>query len=116
MRLKSTPRTLNSLHCQFTRGIHPLATRWISAGYPLYTRWMSAWSGDRADFPGSSQGYLEGKGGEHVAKRMSGSLLSQAHFKDLEVELEFMLTEEPAAPDGLDKGDEKFPNVRKKED
>jgi hypothetical protein len=98
------------------------------------------------------------------AGQKGGSLVSQMRFKDFELELDFMLSEQPAAPDGscatctynsgvylrtgyqvnfgrreagefigvvvhrvhpkairgnvlwLDTGDEKFPNLRKKED
>jgi len=101
--------------------------------------------------------------GGHAGQK-GGSLVSQARFKDFELELDFMLAEQPAAPDGsltnctynsgvslrtgyqvnfgrreagefigvvvhrvhpksirgnvlwLDTGDEKFPNLRKKED
>ncbi len=103
-------------------------------------------------------------GGQAGPDQRGGSLVSQAQFKDFELELDFMLAEEPAAPDGscatctynsgvylrtgyqvnfgrreagefigivvhrvhpkairgnvlwLDTGDEKFPNLRKKED
>ena len=103
-------------------------------------------------------------GGQAGPEQRGGSLVSQAKFKDFELELDFMLAEEPAAPDGscatctynsgvylrngyqvnfgrreagefigivvhrvhsraikgnvlwLDTGDEKFPNLRKKED
>jgi hypothetical protein len=103
-------------------------------------------------------------GGQAGRGQKGGSLLSQAKFKDLELELDFLLAEEPSAPDGscptctynsgvnlrtgyqvnfgrreagefigvvvhrrdpkairgnvlwLDTGDEKFPNLRKKED
>jgi hypothetical protein len=103
-------------------------------------------------------------GGQAGPDQRGGSLISLAQFKDLELELDFMLAEEPAAPDGscttctynsgvnlrtgyqvnigrreagefigvvvhrrhpkairgnvlwLDTGDEKFPNLRKKED
>src|SRR3954470_311580 len=103
-------------------------------------------------------------GGQAGPGQKGGSLVSQARFKDVELELDFMLAEQPAAPDGsctnctynsgvylrtgyqvnfgrreagefvgvvvhrvnpkairgnvlwLDKGDEKFPNLRKKED
>ena len=103
-------------------------------------------------------------GGEAGPGQRGGSLVSQARFKDFELELDFMLAEQPAAPDGscnnctynsgvylrtayqvnfgrreagefvgvvvhrvhpkairgnvlwLDTGDEKFPNLRKKED
>ena len=103
-------------------------------------------------------------GGQASPGQKGGSLVSQAKFKDVELEFDFMLAEEPAAPDGsctnctynggvflrtgyqvnlgrreageyigivihrvhpkairgnvlwLDTGDEKFPNLRKKED
>ena len=103
-------------------------------------------------------------GGQAGPGQRGGSLVSQAKFKDVELELDFMLAEQPAAPDGscttctynsgvylrtgyqvnfgrreagefvgivvhrvhpkairgnvlwLDTGDEKFPNLRKKED
>jgi hypothetical protein len=103
-------------------------------------------------------------GGQAGPGQRGGSLVSQAEFKDFELELDFMLAEQPAAPDGscatctynsgvylrtgyqvnfgrreagefigvvvhrvhpkairgnvlwLDTGDEKFPNLRKKED
>jgi Domain of Unknown Function (DUF1080) len=103
-------------------------------------------------------------GGQAGAGQRGGSLVSLARFKDVELELDFMLAEQPAAPDGscakctynsgvylrtgyqvnfgrreagefigvvvhrvhpkairgnvlwLDTGDEKFPNLRKKED
>jgi len=103
-------------------------------------------------------------GGQAGPGQRGGSLVSQARFKDFELELDFMLAEQPAAPDGsctnctynsgvslrtgyqvnfgrreagefigvvvhrvhakairgnvlwLDTGDEKFPNLRKKED
>jgi len=103
-------------------------------------------------------------GGQAGPGQRGGSLVSQAQFKDVELELDFMLAEQPAAPDGLcttctynsgvylrtgyqvnfgrreagefigivvhrvhpkairgnvlwlDTGDEKFPNLRKKED
>ena len=103
-------------------------------------------------------------GGQAGPGQTGGSLVSQAQFKDVELELDFMLAEQPAAPDGscitctynsgvylrtgyqvnfgrreagefvgvvvhrahpkairgnvlwLDTGDEKFPNLRKKED
>ena len=103
-------------------------------------------------------------GGQAGPGQRGGSLVSQAKFKDFELELDFMLAEEPAAPDGscttctynsgvflrngyqvnlgrreagefigivvhrvhpkaikgnvlwLDTGDEKFPNLRRKED
>jgi len=103
-------------------------------------------------------------GGQAEPGQKGGSLVSQARFKDFELELDFMLAEQPAAPDGsfakctynsgvylrtgyqvnfgrreagefigvvihrmhpkairgnvlwLDTGDEKFPNLRKKED
>ncbi len=103
-------------------------------------------------------------GGEAGPGQRSGSLVSQVKFKDVELELDFMLAEQPAAPDGscttctynsgvylrngyqvnfgrreagefigivvhrvdpkairgnvlwLDMGDEKFPNLRKKQD
>jgi len=103
-------------------------------------------------------------GGQAGPGQRGGSLVSQGKFKDVELELDFMLAEQPAAPDGscttctynsgvylrsgyqvnfgrreagefigivvhrvhpkairgnvlwLDTGDEKFPNLRKKED
>jgi hypothetical protein len=103
-------------------------------------------------------------GGQAGPGQRGGSLVSQAQFKDVELELDFMLAEQPAAPDGscttctynsgvylrtgyqvnfgrreagefigivvhrvhpkairgnvlwLDTGDERFPNLRKKED
>jgi len=103
-------------------------------------------------------------GGQAGPGQKGGSLVSLARFKDFELELDFMLAEQPAAPDGscttctynsgvylrtgyqvnfgrreagefigvvvhrrhpkairgnvlwLDTGDEKFPNLRKKED
>jgi len=103
-------------------------------------------------------------GGQAKPGQKTGSLSSQERFKDFELELDFMLAEQPAAPDGsctnctynsgvylrsgyqvnfgrreagefvgvvvhrahpkatrgnvlwLDTGDEKFPNLRKKED
>jgi hypothetical protein len=103
-------------------------------------------------------------GGQAGPGQRGGSLVSQARFKDFELELDFMLAEQPAASDGsctnctynsgvslrtgyqvnfgrreagefvgvvvhrvhpkairgnvlwLDTGDEKFPNLRKKED
>ena len=103
-------------------------------------------------------------GGQPGPGQKGGSLVSQARFKDFELELDFLLAEQPAAPDGsvtnclynsgvylrtgyqvnfgrreagefigvvvhrvhpkaikgnvlwLDTGDEKFPNLRKKED
>lgn len=103
-------------------------------------------------------------GGQPGPGQKSGSLVSQAQFKDFELEVDFMLAEQPAASDGsctnctynsgvylrtgyqvnfgrreagefigvvvhrvdpkairgnvlwLDTGDEKFPNLRKKED
>ena len=103
-------------------------------------------------------------GGQAGPGQKGGSLVSEAKFKDMELELEFMLAEQPAGPDGscakctynsgvylrtgyqvnfgrreagefigivihrvdpraikgnvlwLDTGDEKFPNLRKKED
>jgi len=103
-------------------------------------------------------------GGQAGPGQKGGSLVSQARFKDFELELDFMLAEQPAAQDGsctnctfnsgvslrtgyqvnfgrreagefigvvvhrthpkairgnvlwLDTGDEKFPNLRKKED
>jgi hypothetical protein len=103
-------------------------------------------------------------GGQAAPGQRGGSLASQARFKDFELELDFMLAEQPADPDGsctnctfnsgvylrngyqvnfgrreagefvgvvvhrvhpkairrnvlwLDTGDEKFPNLRKKED
>src|ERR1051326_617213 len=103
-------------------------------------------------------------GGQAGPGQRGGSLVSRAQFKDVELELDFMLAEQPAAPDGscakctynsgvylrtgyqanfgrreagefigvvvhrvhpkairgnvlwLDTGDEKFPNLRKKED
>jgi len=103
-------------------------------------------------------------GGQEDQGQRGGSLVSEAKFKDFELELDFMLAEQPSAPDGscatctynsgvylrtgyqvnfgrreagefigivvhrvhpkairgnvlwLDTGDEKFPNLRKKED
>lgn len=39
-------------------------------------------------------------GGQAGPGQRSGSLVSQARFKDVELELDFMLAEQPAAPDG----------------
>src|SRR5881396_552610 len=39
-------------------------------------------------------------GGQARPSQRGGSLVSQAQFKDLELELDFILAEQPAAPDG----------------
>src|ERR1044071_3483580 len=39
-------------------------------------------------------------GGQAGSGQRGGSLVSQARFKDFELELDFMLAEQPAAPDG----------------
>jgi hypothetical protein len=132
-----------------------------------FTGWTVPARGGQSLIPGEAGWKMENGiivGGQAGPGRRGGSLVSQAKFKDVELELDFMLAEEPAAPDGscttctynsgvylrngyqvnfgrreagefigivvhrvhpkaikgnvlwLDTGDEKFPNLRKKED
>jgi hypothetical protein len=133
-----------------------------------FTGWTVAARGGGRSLNPADAGWKMEKGiivgGQAGPGQRGGSLVSQAQFKDVELELDFMLAEQPAAPDGscttctynsgvnlrtgyqvnfgrreagefigivvhrvhpkaikgdvlwLDTGDEKFPNLRKKED
>ena len=132
-----------------------------------FTGWTVPARGGQSQIPSKAGWKMENGiivGGQASPSQRGGSLVSQAKFKDVELELDFMLAEEPAAPDGscatctynsgvnlrngyqvnfgrreagefigivvhrvhpkaikgnvlwLDTGDEKFPNLRKKED
>jgi hypothetical protein len=131
-----------------------------------FTGWTVAARGGSSLNPADAGWKIENGiivGGQAGPGQRGGSLVSQAQFKDVELELDFMLAEQPAAPDGsctnctynsgvylrrgyqvnfgrreagefvgivvhrvhprairgnvlwLDTGDEKFPNLRKKE-
>jgi hypothetical protein len=132
-----------------------------------FSGWTVAARGGAAVDPSAAGWKIENGiivGGQAGPGQRGGTLVSQARFKDVELELDFMLAEQPAAPDGsctnctynsgvylrtgyqvnfgrreaaefigvvihrahpkairgnvlwLDTGDEKFPNLRKKED
>jgi hypothetical protein len=131
-----------------------------------FTGWTVPARGDVSQNPAAAGWKLEDGiivGGQAGPGQKGGSLVSLARFKDFELELDFLLAEQPAAPDGscatctynsgvylrtgyqvnfgrreagefvgvvvhrvhpkairgnvlwLDTGDEKFPNLRKKE-
>lgn len=133
-----------------------------------FTGWMIGAHGSDLSLSPADAGWKVEDGvvvaGQSRAGQKGGSLVSQAHFKDFELELDFMLAEQAAAPDGscaactynsgvylrtgyqvnfgrreagefigvvvhrthpkairgnvlwLDTGDERFPDLRKKED
>src|SRR4051812_47614593 len=68
-----------------------------------FTGWIVPARGASSLNPGDAGWKIENGvivGGQAGPGQKGGSLVSQAQFKDFEMELDFMLAEQPAAPDG----------------
>ena len=68
-----------------------------------FTGWTVAARGGPSLSPGDAGWKIENGvvvGGQAGPGQRGGSLVSQAQFKDVELELDFMIAEQPSAPDG----------------